>query len=63
MQTIFLVAGVVPIVLAVIALCAARMPRDEIAQPADRRQIPVVDRESTEFGATTARTAAAVPAP
>ena len=33
MQTIFLVAGVVPIVLAVIALFAARMPRDEIANP------------------------------
>ena len=33
MQTIFLVAGVVPIVLAVIAWFAARMPRDEIAHP------------------------------
>jgi MFS transporter, DHA3 family, tetracycline resistance protein len=33
MQTIFLVAGVAPIALAVIAWCAARMPRDEIAHP------------------------------
>jgi DHA3 family tetracycline resistance protein-like MFS transporter len=33
MQTIFLVAGVTPIALAVIAWCAARMPRDEIAHP------------------------------
>ena len=33
MQTIFLVAGIVPIVLAAVALCAARMPRDEIAHP------------------------------
>jgi DHA3 family tetracycline resistance protein-like MFS transporter len=33
MQTIFLVAGVTPIVLAVVALVAARMPRDEIAHP------------------------------
>jgi MFS transporter, DHA3 family, tetracycline resistance protein len=33
MQTIFLIAGGVPIVLAVIALFAARMPRDEIAHP------------------------------
>ena len=33
MQTIFLIAGGVPIVLAVIALLAARMPRDEIAHP------------------------------
>lgn len=33
MQTIFLVAGVTPIVLGVIALFAARMPRDEIAHP------------------------------
>lgn len=33
MQTIFLIAGVVPIVLAVIALWAAHMPRDEIAHP------------------------------
>ncbi len=33
METIFLIAGVVPIVLAVIALLAARMPRDEIAHP------------------------------
>ncbi|MFY1621014.1 tetracycline efflux MFS transporter Tet(V) [Micromonospora sp. WMMD736] len=33
MQTIFLVAGAVPIVLAVIAMAAARMPRDEIAHP------------------------------
>jgi MFS transporter, DHA3 family, tetracycline resistance protein len=33
MQTIFLIAGGVPIVLALIALFAARMPRDEIAHP------------------------------
>jgi DHA3 family tetracycline resistance protein-like MFS transporter len=33
MQTIFAVAGVLPIVLALIALAAARMPRDEIAHP------------------------------
>ena len=33
MQTIFLIAGVVPIVLAMIAMVAARMPRDEIAHP------------------------------
>ncbi len=34
-QTIFVVAGVLPIVLAAIALSAARMPRDEIAHPLD----------------------------
>ncbi|MET0699215.1 MAG: tetracycline efflux MFS transporter Tet(V) [Mycobacterium sp.] len=33
MQTIFLIAGIGPTVLAAIALCAARMPRDEIANP------------------------------
>jgi DHA3 family tetracycline resistance protein-like MFS transporter len=33
MQTIFLAAGVVPVVLAAIAMIAARMPRDEIANP------------------------------
>ncbi len=33
MQTIFIVAGAGPIVLALIALLAARMPRDEIAHP------------------------------
>ncbi|TFV55593.1 tetracycline efflux MFS transporter Tet(V) [Mycobacterium sp. PS03-16] len=33
MQTIFLVAGVVPVLLAAVALVAARMPRDEIAHP------------------------------
>ena len=33
MQTIILIAGGVPIVLALIALFAARMPRDEIAHP------------------------------
>ena len=33
MQTIFTVAGLGPIVLAVIALLAARMPHDEIAHP------------------------------
>jgi len=35
MQTIFAVAGTAPIVLALIALWAARMPRDEIAHPLD----------------------------
>lgn len=35
MQTIFAVAGALPIVLALIALTAARMPRDEIAHPLD----------------------------
>lgn len=33
MQTIFVVAGIVPAVLAAVALVAARMPRDEIANP------------------------------
>ncbi|MBJ7337761.1 MAG: tetracycline efflux MFS transporter Tet(V) [Mycolicibacterium sp.] len=33
MQTIFVAAGVVPVVIAAIALVAARMPRDEIANP------------------------------
>jgi DHA3 family tetracycline resistance protein-like MFS transporter len=33
MQAIFLAAGVVPVVLAAIAMIAARMPRDEIANP------------------------------
>ncbi|OBF30109.1 MFS transporter [Mycobacterium sp. ACS4331] len=33
MQTIFAVAGILPIILALIALAAARMPRDEIAHP------------------------------
>jgi MFS transporter, DHA3 family, tetracycline resistance protein len=32
-QTIFLVAGVVPVLLAAVAVTAARMPRDEIANP------------------------------
>jgi len=33
MQTIFLVAGVVPVVLAAVAMYAARMRRDELAHP------------------------------
>jgi DHA3 family tetracycline resistance protein-like MFS transporter len=33
METIFLAAGLVPVVLAAIAIAAARMPRDEIANP------------------------------
>lgn len=33
MQTIFVVAGIAPAVLAAVALLAARMPRDEIANP------------------------------
>jgi DHA3 family tetracycline resistance protein-like MFS transporter len=33
MQTIFLIAGIGPTLLAAIALCAARMPRDELAHP------------------------------
>ena len=33
MQTIFLIAGITPLLLGVIALLAARMPRDEIAHP------------------------------
>lgn len=36
MQTIFLVAGIAPAALAVIAYLAARMPRDELAHPLDR---------------------------
>lgn len=34
-QVIFAAAGVLPIVMAVVALAAARMPRDEIAHPLD----------------------------
>jgi DHA3 family tetracycline resistance protein-like MFS transporter len=33
MQTIFWVSGVVPVLLAVVAVLAARMPRDEVANP------------------------------
>jgi DHA3 family tetracycline resistance protein-like MFS transporter len=33
MQSIFLAAGIVPVVLAAVALVAARMPRDEILNP------------------------------
>jgi DHA3 family tetracycline resistance protein-like MFS transporter len=33
METIFLVAGIVPVLLAAVAVVAARMPRDEIAHP------------------------------
>lgn len=33
MQTIFLVAGVAPVLLAAVAVAAANMPRDEIAHP------------------------------
>ncbi|MCW2589302.1 MAG: putative transporter [Mycobacterium sp.] len=35
MELIFLVAGVVPVLLAAIAVVAARMPRDELATPLD----------------------------
>ena len=34
-ETIFAAAGLLPIVLAIVALAAARMPRDEIAHPLD----------------------------
>lgn len=33
METIFLVSGIAPVLLAAVALVAARMPRDEIAHP------------------------------
>ena len=33
METIFVAAGVVPVLLAAVAMVAARMPRDEIANP------------------------------
>ena len=33
MQSIFMVAGIVPVLLGAIAMVAARMPRDEIANP------------------------------
>lgn len=33
MQTIFAAAGIVPVILAAVAVIAARMPRDEIANP------------------------------
>ena len=33
METIFLIAGLVPVLLAAIAVTAARMPRDELANP------------------------------
>ena len=32
----FLIAGLVPVVLAVVTILAARMPADEIAHPLDR---------------------------
>ena len=34
-EVIFAAAGIVPIVLAAVALAAARMPHDEIAHPLD----------------------------
>ena len=33
MQTIFLVAGIAPVLLAAVAMCAARMRQDELAHP------------------------------
>jgi DHA3 family tetracycline resistance protein-like MFS transporter len=33
MQSIFLAAGIVPVVLGAVAMAAAKMPRDEIANP------------------------------
>ena len=33
METIFLVAGIVPVVFAAVAFCAARMRKDELANP------------------------------
>jgi DHA3 family tetracycline resistance protein-like MFS transporter len=33
METIFMVAGVAPVLLAAVAVTAARMPRDELANP------------------------------
>jgi DHA3 family tetracycline resistance protein-like MFS transporter len=33
MQAIFLVAGIVPVLLAIVAMCAARMRQDELAHP------------------------------
>jgi DHA3 family tetracycline resistance protein-like MFS transporter len=33
METIFLVAGIVPVLLAAIAMYAAKMRRDELANP------------------------------
>jgi DHA3 family tetracycline resistance protein-like MFS transporter len=33
METIFVAAGVVPVLLAAIAIVAAKMPRDEIENP------------------------------
>jgi DHA3 family tetracycline resistance protein-like MFS transporter len=33
METIFAAAGIVPVLLAAVAVTAARMPRDEIANP------------------------------
>ena len=44
MQTIFAVAGILPIILALIALAAARMPRDEIAHPHDSLASRLLDR-------------------
>jgi predicted MFS family arabinose efflux permease len=36
----YLVAGVLPVVIAVLAIVLARMPRDELANPLDRRPDP-----------------------
>jgi DHA3 family tetracycline resistance protein-like MFS transporter len=33
METIFLVAGITPVVFAAVAYCAARMGKDELANP------------------------------
>jgi DHA3 family tetracycline resistance protein-like MFS transporter len=33
MEAIFLAAGIVPVLLGAVAMAAARMPRDEIANP------------------------------
>ena len=47
-QAIFAAAGLVPIVLAAVALTAARMPQDEIAHPL--KDILVVGSEPVDHG-------------
>jgi predicted MFS family arabinose efflux permease len=57
----FLVAGLAPLVFAVVAIAAARMPADEIAHPLDRSTPDVVPAETAPSGPVPIGPAEAVP--
>jgi MFS family permease len=59
LPAVFLIAGIAPLAIAIVAIVAARMPRDEIENPLDTDELDEADAADTPLATADALTAAA----